>query len=387
MEQAFLASLQNVASDAWHLDRPLVHGQVVQLRLIRRSREDVAAELAERTASLRGELARLDGWRGIFRRSRRQGLSARLAALSDRMSQYGPSLAAATDPRAALRARQFARPPDDADDDFGVSASLAYELAGRVLGMRPEAHTVLVNVYFEETDPATGHSLSPCVLAVTFDRESYADQVHTRVEAAVAVRGIFPYRSVLEHAKRELAAAVRPFEFPDGEEPALAEEEDAPITPQPTTSDEALEFESHIQFEVAVSSLLNALGLEASVVGGSGDQEIEFEAVDPRPLVGGHVVVHAKGRGAEASVDERDVRELHGVVARNRAIKGVLVTTGRIGDAAAQFAQGLPLTLVDGAELRRLLAGHDVTRLADAWDEPNGTTEEGALALDPHAAG
>jgi restriction system protein len=52
------------------------------------------------------------------------------------------------------------------------------------------------------------------------------------------------------------------------------------------------------------------------------------------------------------------VRDLYGTVLSEGATKGILVTTSSYGNDAYKFAQGKPLTLMNGAHLLYLLEKH-----------------------------
>ena len=52
------------------------------------------------------------------------------------------------------------------------------------------------------------------------------------------------------------------------------------------------------------------------------------------------------------------VRDLYGTVMNEGATKGILVTTSNYGNDAYAFAQGKPLTLMNGANLLFLLEKH-----------------------------
>ena len=52
------------------------------------------------------------------------------------------------------------------------------------------------------------------------------------------------------------------------------------------------------------------------------------------------------------------VRDLYGTMQNEGATKGILVTTSRYGQASHEFANGKPLELIDGGNLRYLLDEH-----------------------------
>ena len=62
----------------------------------------------------------------------------------------------------------------------------------------------------------------------------------------------------------------------------------------------------------------------------------------------------------------RPVRELLGVVSREKADHGVVVTSGTFTRQAQNFAEGSQITLIDGAELVSLIGDlHDSVRTVD----------------------
>lgn len=54
-------------------------------------------------------------------------------------------------------------------------------------------------------------------------------------------------------------------------------------------------------------------------------------------------------------VGVKTARELYGLVAQQQAARGVLITSGRFTQPAQDFAQDLPLTLIDGPQLQTLI--------------------------------
>ncbi|GAB6280332.1 MAG: hypothetical protein STSR0007_03950 [Thermovirga sp.] len=52
------------------------------------------------------------------------------------------------------------------------------------------------------------------------------------------------------------------------------------------------------------------------------------------------------------------VRDLYGTVMNEGATKGILISTSDYGPDAYEFAQGKPITLLNGSNLLHLLAKH-----------------------------
>lgn len=99
-----------------------------------------------------------------------------------------------------------------------------------------------------------------------------------------------------------------------------------------------------------------ANGAEVKVTRASRDQGVDAVIFDPDPLRGGKIVIQAKRY--TNTVDVSAVRDLFGSVHNEGAIKGILVTTSQFGPEAYAFANGKPLTLINGNELLGLLDQH-----------------------------
>ncbi|HWE64704.1 MAG TPA: restriction endonuclease, partial [Chloroflexota bacterium] len=96
--------------------------------------------------------------------------------------------------------------------------------------------------------------------------------------------------------------------------------------------------------------------LETRLTQASRDGGVDCVAYDPRPVLGGKVVIQAKRYKPTVGVSA--VRDLFGTVQNEGASKGLLVTTSGYGKAAYDFASGKPLDLLDGSNLLYLLSKH-----------------------------
>jgi hypothetical protein len=92
---------------------------------------------------------------------------------------------------------------------------------------------------------------------------------------------------------------------------------------------------------------------EVRVTQASRDGGVDAIVFNPDPIRGGKIIIQAKRY--TNTVDVGAVRDLYGAVVNEGASKGILVTTSRFGPDARKFAQGKPLTLVDGDNLLFLL--------------------------------
>src|SRR5262249_28738953 len=99
-----------------------------------------------------------------------------------------------------------------------------------------------------------------------------------------------------------------------------------------------------------------ANGGDVKVTQASRDGGVDAVAFDPDPIRGGKIVIQAKRYTNVVGVSA--VRDLYGTVMNEGANKGILVTTADYGADAYEFANGKPLTLLNGGNLLSLLAKH-----------------------------
>lgn len=97
-------------------------------------------------------------------------------------------------------------------------------------------------------------------------------------------------------------------------------------------------------------------GGEVKVTQASRDGGVDAIAFDPDPIRGGKIVIQAKRYTNTVGVSA--VRDLYGTVMNEGATKGILVSTANYGPDAYSFAQGKPLTLLNGSNLLHLLERH-----------------------------
>jgi len=97
-------------------------------------------------------------------------------------------------------------------------------------------------------------------------------------------------------------------------------------------------------------------GAEVRVTQASRDGGVDAVALDPDPIKGGKIVIQAKRYTATVGVSA--VRDLYGTVLNEGANRGILATTSDYGPDAYRFAQGKPITLLNGGNLLSLLADH-----------------------------
>lgn len=97
-------------------------------------------------------------------------------------------------------------------------------------------------------------------------------------------------------------------------------------------------------------------GGEVRVTQASRDGGVDAVAFDPDPIRGGKIVIQAKRYAHTVGVSA--VRDLYGTLMNEGATKGILVTTSDYGPDAYEFANGKPISLLNGSNLLHLLEKH-----------------------------
>ena len=97
-------------------------------------------------------------------------------------------------------------------------------------------------------------------------------------------------------------------------------------------------------------------GMEVKLTRASRDSGVDAIAFDPDPLRDGKFVIQAKRY--TRTVDVSAVRDLYGTLQNEGANRGILVTTSKFGPNSYEFAQGKPITLIDGPNLLAMLLRH-----------------------------
>ena len=103
------------------------------------------------------------------------------------------------------------------------------------------------------------------------------------------------------------------------------------------------------EFERHVGLVFRHKGYRVRHRGGSGDHGVDLEVIPPSGRLG---IVQCKRY--RSTVGEKVVRDLYGTALHEGAAHAFLVTAGDISEAACAWAEGKPITLVDGNRLFEL---------------------------------
>ncbi len=209
--------------------------------------------------------------------------------------------------------------------------------------------SVVLNGMVSTNDPATGREIRPCLVTLRTTRATFGELDLRRVDPAACLRHL---GAGVSQSPSELAPVRPVLEF-DMVDPRFVEETDVlgGLDQRPNLMDM-----TPTEFEGLIQNLFARMGLESRQTRASRDGGVDCVAYDPRPIMGGKVVIQAKRYKNTVGVSA--VRDLFGTLQNEGASKGILVTTSGYGQASYDFAAGKPIELLTGANLLYLLQEH-----------------------------
>jgi restriction system protein len=207
-------------------------------------------------------------------------------------------------------------------------------------------NVIVFNGFVNDVDPATGKDIRPCLISIRTTKDNFQEINLSKIDKKACLRNLGA--QVSSHPD-ELMAVKPIIEF-DMVDKRFVEESDilADLESRPNLM-ELTPFE----FENLVNNLFDRIGFDAKSTQASRDGGVDVVAFDPRPILGGKVVIQAKRYKNVVGVSA--VRDLYGTMINEGANKGILVATSHYGKDAYEFAKDKPIELIDGGGLLYLL--------------------------------
>ncbi|WP_327006861.1 restriction endonuclease [Dactylosporangium sp. NBC_01737] len=204
-------------------------------------------------------------------------------------------------------------------------------------------NTVVFNGIVQAIDPATGQTITPCLITLRANREQFTELVLANVDPVACVRKYFA-ADVSSHPE-ELQAVQPVMEFKMAD-PRIIDPVDviSQIDKRPNLLDLTAK-----EFEHFVHNLFTRMGFDTKIFNATGDGGVDCVAYDPTPIRGGKYVIQAKLYNK--TVPPTAVRDLYGTMQHEGAKSGILITTSGYGPSSYEFANGKPLQLIDGSGL------------------------------------
>lgn len=110
-----------------------------------------------------------------------------------------------------------------------------------------------------------------------------------------------------------------------------------------------------LQFKKACLAVVDNMKLEVEETTESGDDQLEFIAVNPTPIVGGRFLVRCVYLSPHEAIQSPEVLEFSNEIVQERLSKGLLMTTGTFADDIAGLSELAPIEFIDGKSLKALM--------------------------------
>ncbi|MGO9235584.1 MAG: restriction endonuclease [Methylocella sp.] len=230
---------------------------------------------------------------------------------------------------------------------------------------------VALNAYVDTIDASTGRAVQPCIISVRTTRDEFGVLKLRNVEPISCLKRL---SASISRSPSELVA-VKPIVDINMVDPRFIKEQD--ILSTLDNRPNLMEL-SPSEFESLITNLFQKMGLDTKLTQASRDGGVDCVAFDPRPILGGKVIIQAKRY--KNTVGVSSVRDLFGTMHNEGASKGILVTTSGYGKAAYDFANGTPMELITGRNLLYLLKEHASIEakieVPDDWVDSRPDTSE-----------
>ena len=220
-----------------------------------------------------------------------------------------------------------------------------------VTGAEDVVDTVVFNGIVSATNRATGQAEELHLISAPASRTDFAQLVLDQLEPAACLKYLkailSPHPYDLEPVEPVIEFQQAKYRFADPVD-ALAGIDSRP---------DLLKMDWY-KFENLIRQLFEAMGLEVQVTQSSRDEGIDAVAYNKTDIVHrSEILIQAKRYSK--CVPTNDVRALAGSVEEKRATAGVLVTTAWVsGETKAFAARNNRLSIIEGGELKHLLAEH-----------------------------
>jgi restriction system protein len=205
--------------------------------------------------------------------------------------------------------------------------------------------SLVLNGIVKTISPEKGDDISPCIVSVRATRDEFSKINLSRIDPVSCLKALGAVSK-----KPDELAPVRPIMEFDMVDPRFVSELD--VISNLESRPNIMEL-SPFEFETLVTNLFSKMGLDTRQTRSSRDGGVDAVAFDPRPVLGGKIVIQAKRY--KNTVGVAAVRELYGTMINEGANKGILVTTAGYGPDAYEFAKDKPIELYEGTRLLYLL--------------------------------
>lgn len=211
---------------------------------------------------------------------------------------------------------------------------------------RNHLEVVVFNGFVNDIDPSTGKDIRPCLISIRTTKDKFQDINLAKIDKKACLRNLGAQVS----PRPDELMAVKPIIEFNMVDKRFVEESD--VLSDLESRPNLMEL-SPFEFENLINNLFGRIGFDCKTTQPSRDGGVDVVAFDPRPILGGKVVIQAKRYKNTVGVSA--VRDLYGTMINEGANKGILVTTSHYGKDAYDFSNDKPVELIDGGGLLYLL--------------------------------
>lgn len=210
---------------------------------------------------------------------------------------------------------------------------------------------ICFNGKIKDRSPFTGQMEEKYILSVNVSRE----QIESLNLEFIDPKECFKHLKGVSASKLYEQTEIRPIITPSFNDKRIVKARNIETTQYTNLAEMDWEEFEHLVRQVFEWEFSDQGG-EVNVTQSSRDGGVDAIVFDPDPIRGGKIIIQAKRYTNTVPVSA--VRDLYGTIINEGANKGILITTSDYGPDSYKFAQGKPITLLNGGHLLYLIEKH-----------------------------
>lgn len=210
---------------------------------------------------------------------------------------------------------------------------------------------ICFNGKIKDRSPFNGQMEEKYILSVNVSRE----QIESLNLEFIDPKECFKHLKGVSASKLYEQTEIRPIITPSFNDKRIVKARDIETTQYTNLAEMDWEEFEHLVRQVFEWEFSDKGG-DVNVTQSSRDGGVDAIVYDPDPIRGGKIIIQAKRYTNTVPVSA--VRDLYGTIINEGANKGILITTSDYGPDSYKFAQGKPITLLNGGHLLYLMEKH-----------------------------
>jgi hypothetical protein len=237
------------------------------------------------------------------------------------------------------------KPKKELVEQYGrLIAAIIFRAGWEVFRSCPKAQDIISSVFTIKHHRTKGTPYEACILSCILTRNGYNQVNFKNVDYLAALENF-----QLRYAPRGLELPGDVYPYSQKRQSELNPEDILQIDVDSMTGE---------QFEDFIKILIEKMGLKAEKTQKSHDGGIDIWAFNDHEVTGGKYIIQCKRWTPTIPVEV--IRDLYWTVSREKADKGILITTSKISMDGHKFIEEanhkIPITLIEGTQLKSLIA-------------------------------